>query len=298
MKRQRPEVVGIVGLGAMGLPIAQRVLAAGYAVRLHSRSSGPIGDLESRGALWRSSVAQLARDASVVLVAVATDADLMEVVDSPGDLIRSAQPGTIVCALGTHAPMTVVRMSLVATEAGIHFLDTPVSGGVEGAAGGTLAVMAGGGADDLARVRPILETFARSIVHIGPVGAGSIAKACNQLIVGSTILAVAEALTLAEASGLDPAVVRSAISGGYAASRVLEIHGRRMVEDDFVPGARIDLHAKDAEIVLDTARRAGVTLSGFEPVARALGDSVAAGDGALDHAALVRRVRERLTTAG
>jgi 2-hydroxy-3-oxopropionate reductase len=185
------------------------------------------------------------------------------------------------------------RLGLVARALGVDLLDTPMSGGVDGARAGTLAVFAGGEPEALARARPVLAVFARSIVHLGPIGAGSVGKACNQLIVGSTILAVAEALTLARAAGLDPALVRDAMAGGYAASRVLEVHGRRMLDDDFAPGARIDLHAKDAAIVRELADERGVELDGFAVTAAALQAAIDAGDGDLDHAALIRQVVRR-----
>ncbi len=200
---------------------------------------------------------------------------------------------------------------MVQAEAAVHaaggvFLDTPLSGGVEGAEAGTLSLMAGGDEAALDRVRPVLEAFTSRITHFGPIGSGQVAKACNQLVVGSTIEAVAEALTLARRSGLDPARVREAMLGGYASSRVLEIHGQRMLDGAFGGGgARVDLHAKDAHIVLDQASgrpeegrnggqaAVGLTLPGFEPVAAAFDELVADGDGGLDHSALITLLERR-----
>lgn len=285
-----PLTVGIVGLGAMGRPIAHRVVAAGFPVRVHSRREDARADLESLGATWCTRPADVATEAAVLLIVVATEADLDAVLGEPGQVLEAIEPGAVVCDLGTHAPAAMTPVAEAVRARGASFLDTPLSGGVEGAAAGTLSLMAGGDASDLDRIRPALEAFAARIVHVGPVGAGQVAKACNQLVVGSTIEAVAEALTLARLSGLDPARVREAMLGGYAASRVLEVHGQRMLDHRFEPGGRVDLHAKDARIVLDQARRVGVQLSGFEPVAAAFEAMVASGDGGLDHSALITRL--------
>jgi 2-hydroxy-3-oxopropionate reductase len=279
--------VGIVGLGAMGVPIARRVLGAGFPVRMHSRHDRQRGALAAAGATWCASPAEVATGADVVLIIVATEADLTAVLDDPGRLGGSISAETIVCDLGTHSPAAMLDADVPVRAAGGTFLDTPLSGGVEGAEAGSLSLMAGGDVSALDRARPVLKTFASRITHFGPVGSGQVAKACNQLVVGSTIQAVAEALTLARLSGLDPALVREAMLGGYAASRVLEIHGQRMLDSAFESGARVDLHAKDARIVLDQAARVGVRLPGFERVAAAFEALVETGDGGLDHSALI-----------
>jgi 3-hydroxyisobutyrate dehydrogenase-like beta-hydroxyacid dehydrogenase len=279
--------VAIVGLGAMGRPIAHRVIAAGFAVRVTSRGDSLAAEFIDAGATWCASPAEVAAGADVILIVVATEQDLADVLDDPGRVVASLRPGTIVCDLGTHSPDAMIAADAAVRAVGAVFLDTPVSGGVVGANAGSLSLMAGGPEHELGRVRPVLEAFASTIVRVGPVGSGAVAKACNQLVVGSTIQAVAEAITLARMSGLDPARVREAMLGGFAASRVLENHGQRMLDRAFAPGGRVDLHAKDARIVLDQARRVGLRLPGFEPVAAALEELVAAGDGGLDHAALI-----------
>ncbi len=285
---QMDTTVGIIGLGAMGRPIAHRVLSAGFAVRVNSRSDGLRSELEAAGATWCVTPADLATGADVILVTVATEADLADVLTGSGRSLASLRSGTVVCDLGTHSPAAMAVADAAVRAAGGAFLDTPLSGGVEGATAGSLSLMAGGDEATLDRVRPVLASFASKVVHFGPVGSGQVAKACNQLVVGSTIEAVAEALTLARLSGLDPARVREAMLGGYASSRVLEIHGQRMLDIAFESGgARVDLHAKDARIVLDQAKRVGLALPGFEPVASALETLVAAGDGGLDHSALI-----------
>jgi 2-hydroxy-3-oxopropionate reductase len=279
--------VGVIGLGAMGRPIAHRVLAAGFPVRVHSRHDRLRGELETAGAIWCETPGHVAAGARVILIAVASEDDLADVLTGTGRLVAAITPGTVVCDLGTHSPAAMVESEAGVRAVGGTFLDLPLSGGIEGAAAGTLSLMAGGEEAGLERVRPVLESFASRITHVGPVGSGQVAKACNQLVVGSTIEAVAEALTLARRSGLDPARVRQAMLGGYAASRVLEIHGERMLQSAFESGARVELHAKDARIVLDQAQSVGMRLPGFEPVAAAFQTLVEAGDGDLDHSALI-----------
>ena len=288
-----PTPVGLIGLGAIGRPIGQRLLGAGVPLRVHSRSEAAARDLIRAGATWCRNPAAATDGSRLILVAVATDADLDAVLTAPGNLLSAARSGTVVSVLGTHHPATIRRLAATARAESVDMLDAPVSGGVEGARDGTLTMFAGGDPDVLDRARDVLELFARSVILMGPVGSGSVAKACNQLVVGSTILAVAEAMTLARASGLDPTLVRDAMAGGYAGSRVLEVHGRRMIDGAFEPGARIDLHTKDAAIVLDLARETGVGVDGFQTTADALRQAVNAGDGALDHAALILTVGRR-----
>jgi 2-hydroxy-3-oxopropionate reductase len=175
---------------------------------------------------------------------------------------------------------------------GSSMLDAPVSGGERGAIEGSLSIMVGGAESDLARAAPLFDVLGTSVVHIGPSGAGQVAKACNQLIVAATIEAVAEALVLAERSGVDAAKVRSALLGGFAGSKILEVHGQRMLDRDFQPGFRAELHGKDARIVLEAARQAGSPVPSFEVVAERLRLLVEAGGGDLDHSALYTLLTE------
>jgi 2-hydroxy-3-oxopropionate reductase len=195
--------------------------------------------------------------------------------------------GGLVVDMSTIDPLAARRLASSFAEAGIASLDAPVSGGERGAIDATLSIMVGGPAEAFDRARPVLERLGKSIVHVGPAGAGQVAKACNQLVVAATIEAVAEALLLARKAGVDPTVVREALLGGFAGSRILEVHGRRMLEGDFTPGFRSVLHRKDARIVESTAREVGAPVPSFAVAARALERLVEAGGGDLDHAALV-----------
>ena len=279
--------VGFVGLGVMGRPMAGRILGAGFPLTVSSRSALAMADLVEAGASAASSPADVARLVDILIVMVPDTADLEAVLDGPTGILAGARGGLIVCAMGTYLPAAMPPLAERCAGAGCTLLDAPVSGGEIGAADGTLSIMVGGDAAAVERARPVLEAMGRSVVRIGGSGAGQLAKACNQLIVGATIAAVAEALALARAAGVDPAVVRDALAGGFAASRVLEVHGRRMLERDFVPGGRTALQAKDAHIVLDTAETLGLDLPVFPAVADAFDRLVAEGGGELDHAAFI-----------
>ena len=285
--RDTPGTVGFIGLGIMGRPMAGNVLAAGFPLVTWSRSAGSASGLEAGGATVARSAAEVARAAEVLIVMVPDTADLKAVLDEPEGILAGAHAGLVVCAMGTHHPAAMPPLAERCAQLGVAFLDAPVSGGEIGARDGSLSIMVGGDAGAFERARPVFEAMGRTVIHIGASGAGQLAKACNQLIVGSTIAAVAEALTLARAGGADPAVVRAALAGGFAASRVLDVHGQRMIERDFVPGGRAALHAKDAHIILDTAAALGLDLPFFVAVAEAFDRLVATGGGDLDHSALI-----------
>jgi 2-hydroxy-3-oxopropionate reductase len=192
--------------------------------------------------------------------------------------------------MSTIAPLAIRRIGAVLARDGHRLIDAPVSGGQRGAIEATLSIMVGGETADVQEALPIFEALGKTIVHIGPVGSGQVAKACNQLIVGSTIQAVSEALVLATKAGVDPEKVRDALLGGFASSRVLENHGRRMLDRNFEPGFRARLHLKDSRIILETCEELAVTVPAFAVVADAFNRLVDSGGGDLDHSALVTLV--------
>jgi 3-hydroxyisobutyrate dehydrogenase-like beta-hydroxyacid dehydrogenase len=279
--------VGFIGLGIMGRPMAMRILGAGHSLVVQSRSPEPVSALVSAGAEKASTPAEVAARSDVVIVMVPSTADAEAVIDGPEGLLDDGHDGMVVVDMGSHQPEAIRHLASRCETAGMAFLDAPVSGGELAAREGSLVSMVGGRVETLELVRPIMGAMCDSIVHVGSVGAGMLAKACNQLVVGSTIQAVAEALTLARAAGVDPARVREALLGGFAASRVLEAHGKRMLDRDFEPGARVTIHAKDARIIIETAESLGVPIPGFRPVPAAFDRLVATGAGGLDHSALV-----------
>jgi 2-hydroxy-3-oxopropionate reductase len=255
---------------------------------VHSRSRGPVDELVAEGAQAASDPADVASLSDILIIMVSSTADLHAIFDAPqGGLLTGSHEGLIVVDMGSHDPSAIPGLAQRCAEAGVSLLDAPVSGGEEGAIQATLSIMVGGAEDALKRAEPVLATMGARIVHIGNSGAGMVAKACNQLVVGSTIEAVAEALNMARVAGVDASRVREALLVGHASSRVLDVHGLRMLERNFTPGARAAIHDKDATIIVELADRLDVKIPGFVPVAHAFRHLVEHGGADLDHSALI-----------
>ncbi len=252
------ETVGFIGLGVMGRPMARNVLKRGFALIVNSRSRGPIDELATAGAQPALSPADVARATQRIVTMLPDGPDVEKVLTSANGVFAAVQPGTIIIDMSTIAPATARRMAIEAAARGAIYLDAPVSGGEIGAIDGTLSIMIGGDAQAIETVRPILEAMGNNerIIRIGDSGAGQICKACNQLVIGGTLAAVGEAFALARKSGVDPAKVRAALLGGFAASRVLEVHGQRILEGNFKPGFPARLYRKDLRIVMDALNEA------------------------------------------
>lgn len=279
--------IGVIGLGIMGRPMAHNLLAAGYPLVVASRSPGPVDELMAAGAERAGTPAEVVSRADVV-VTMLPDTPDVEVVTLGGDgLVPGGRPGVLVIDMSTIDPIAARAMAAQVQAQGMAYVDAPVSGGERAAIDGTLSIMVGGAEADVARAMPIFEVLGKTITHVGDVGAGQVTKAANQLVVGMTIQAVAEALTLAEAAGVDPAKVRLALMGGFASSRILEVHGQRMLDRTFAPGFRARLHLKDARIIDHTAAALGVRPLVFGAVLERFASLVDAGHGELDHSALV-----------
>ncbi|TFW26246.1 NAD(P)-dependent oxidoreductase [Massilia arenosa] len=247
----RPDIA-FLGIGLMGQPMARRLLQAGYRVRVWNRSPGKAEALRADGAAPALSVAEAAQGAQIVISMVA-DGTVVRT------CIQQAQPALTQDALWIDMSSTQQAEALEFDALLPAFMDAPVSGGVAGAQAGTLAIMAGGSVADFARAEPVLQVLGRPTL-VGPAGSGQVAKLCNQLIVGGTINIVAEALLLAQAAGADPAAVRQAIRGGFAESRILEVHGQRMLERNFIPGGQVKTQVKDMQNILAAAADAGIAL--------------------------------------
>jgi 2-hydroxy-3-oxopropionate reductase len=281
------ERVGFIGLGIMGRPMAGHLLGAGLPLTVHSRSAGPVDELVAAGATRASSPAEVAAAIDVVITMLPDTPDVVEVVTA---LLPSLAPGSLVIDMSSIDPVPARELASAVSAAGSSMLDAPVSGGQKGAIDAALSIMVGGDEAAFARAEPILALMGANVVHVGPSGAGQVTKACNQLVVGATIEAVAEALLLAERSGVDAAKVRQALLGGFAGSKILEVHGQRMLDRTFEPGFRIRLHRKDARIVEDAAAAAGSPVPSFAVVTQQFQRAVDAGDGDLDHSALFREL--------
>ncbi len=282
------EPVGFIGLGVMGRPMARNLLKAGFPLVVHSRSRGPVDEIVAAGAQSASSSADVARRVTRVITMLPDGPDVERVLAGPDGVFTSLQRGTILIDMSTIAPGTARRLAADATARGGSMLDAPVSGGEIGATEGTLSIMVGGDAAALETVRPILSAMGNPdrIIHIGASGAGQICKACNQLVIGGTLAAVGEAFALARKSGVEPEKVRAALLGGFAASRVLEVHGERLLKKNFKPGFPARLYGKDLRIVLDAMNEARAPAPVTAVVQQLLTALFAQGKDDLDYSAL------------
>src|SRR5262245_53717874 len=251
-----PDIVGFIGLGVMGKPMARNLLANGYPLVVHSRSHPPVDELVAAGAERASSPADVARRARRIITMVPDSPDVELVLEGPNGVFSAMQPATIVIDTSTIAPGVAQRLAQRATALGGTLLDAPVSGGEIGAINASLSIMVGGEPNAFATVKPILDAMGNpeKVIRIGESGAGQICKVCNQMVIGGALAAVSEAFALARKANVDPARVREALLGGFAASRVLEVHGERILNRNFKPGFRSRLYAKDLKI-------AGTTLA-------------------------------------
>jgi 2-hydroxy-3-oxopropionate reductase len=277
--------VGFIGLGVMGRPMALHLQAAGHELHVWARRPQSADGLD---AVVHATPAALGAACEAVFTVITSSADVEAVALGADGLIHGMAPGSVLVDCSTIAPDAARRIAARLGEKGIHMLDAPVSGGAQGAIDATLAIMAGGEVAVLERVRPLLEKLGQRIVHVVPNGAGQVAKACNQMIMVAAIEAVAEAMRLAAAAGVDCAKVRQALAGGSAASRVLEVMGRRMVERDFAVGIEARLHHKDFGLVLEAARQSGVPLALTASVGQQLNALMAMGLGKDDTSSLLR----------
>ena len=254
--------IGYIGLGIMGSGMARNLLAKGFDLTVWNRTPEKMTPLVEAGATAAASPADLAERSDVVLVCVSDTADVEDVVLGEDGIIHGLRPGSVVVDHSTISPKATVALAEAVREHGGSWLDAPVSGGSEGAARGTLAVMIGGDADVVARVRPILEAYGTSINHVGPTGSGQQTKLVNQILVVINGYAVSEALIFAKAAGLDLARVVEAVAGGAAGSWMLSNRGPQMIERDWRPGFTIDLQQKDLRLALEAADELGVPVVG------------------------------------
>jgi 2-hydroxy-3-oxopropionate reductase len=288
------ETIGFIGLGLMGRPMAKNLLKAGYKLVVNSRSQGPVDDLVSSGAVRAITAADVARQATRIITMVPDSPDVEAVLDGPNGVFSALQPGTIVIDMSSIAPGVAQRLAARAQSLGATMLDAPVSGGDIGAINGTLSIMVGGDADAFAKVKPILDVMGNpeKVVHIGAAGSGQLCKLCNQMVIGGTLAVVAEALALARKAGVDAGKVREALLGGFAQSRVLEVHGERALKGTFKPGFKTHLYAKDMRNVVSTLAEQEVPAPVTAVVQQLLHATMAAGRGEDDNSIMAKTVFE------
>ena len=283
------ETVGFIGLGVMGRPMAKHIVAKGHSLVVHSRSRAPIDDLVAAGAMPAGSPADVARRASVVITRLPDTPDVDAVLTGPNGVLSALQPSAVVVDMSSISPSATRKLASLVAAKGGTMLDAPVSGGEVGAINASLSIMVGGSAQALARVRPLLECMGNPerIIHIGEEpGSGQTCKICNQVAIGGALAGVSEAFTLARKAGVDLTRVREALLGGFAASRVLEVHGERMIKSNYVPGFRARLYQKDLRLAGEAALNHGAAIPATAVVTQLTNALVAAGGGDLDYSAL------------
>lgn len=288
--------VGFIGLGLMGRPMALNLLKAGHELSVWSRRNESMTPLVQAGATACSSAAEVASRSEVVISMVADAPDVEQVALGPNGVADGAQAGLILVDMSTIAPAAAQSIAGRMAERGVTMLDAPVSGGEVGAIDGTLTIMVGGDEVDFRKVKPLFEAMGKTVSLIGTTGAGQVAKACNQILTGVGVAAVAEALNFAQKSGVDAARVRDALLGGFAYSRILENHGKRMLERNFRPGFKAWMHQKDMRIVLEEAHRLGLALPSSAATAQMFNAMVGSGLGEEDSVAMLKLL-ERMSGA-
>jgi 3-hydroxyisobutyrate dehydrogenase len=283
--------VGVIGLGIMGAPMARNLLRAGHEVVVHGRTPARVEPLVALGARAAATPAALAATADAVLTCLPDGPDVERVVTGPDGILAGAARGLLVIDASTIAPDTARSLAARCGEAGVGFLDAPVSGGEQGAIAGTLSIMVGGDAEAYARAQPVFAAIGRTVTHMGASGQGQMTKLVNQVIGATTLAAVAEGLTLAAQAGLDPAAVMAAVGSGAATSWQLEHLGPRMQHADWAPGFMVRLMQKDLRLALAAAGRVGAALPATAIVHQLLASVEARGGGALGTQAIAQALQ-------
>ena len=282
------ETIGFIGLGLMGRPMSLNLKKAGARLVIHDGSRRVVDEMAAQGMITVEAPGAVAAQAKTVIIMVSDTPAVEAVVGGENGVLGAVGPNTLIIDMGTTLVTAARRMAKAITDAGGRYVDAPVSGGSVGAEDGSLTIMAGGSEDDVGRATPLFEVLGSRLTHVGGVGDGQIAKAANQVNVGLVIGAVAEALTLARRAGADPAKVRQALMGGFADSRILELHGQRMITSDFRPGGKATTQRKDMTQALDLARELGFEMPATHLNRELYDRLIADGFGDLDHSALVK----------
>ncbi len=288
--------IGFIGLGVMGRPMAENLIDAGYSLVL-SRVKPVSQHLVDKGGKAAENPRAVAQAADIVILMLPDTPDVEAVLFGKDGVAEGLSKGKLVIDMSSISPVATKDFATRIEALGCDYLDAPVSGGEVGARSASLTIMIGGTQAAFDKAKPLFESMGKNITLVGDVGDGQTAKVANQIIVGLTIEAVSEALLFARRAGADPAKVRSALMGGFAASRILEVHGERMVNEAFDPGFRIKLHRKDMTLAVDTARALDLALPNTAAVQQLMNAAVAGGDGDRDHSALIRTL-ERLAGGG
>lgn len=279
--------LGFIGLGIMGAPMAGHLLAGGHSVFVHTRTRVP-EELIKAGAIACTNATEVARKADIMFIMVPDTPDVEAVIFGPAGVAAGLSAGKVVVDMSSISPIETKQFAQRIEKLGAEYLDAPVSGGEVGAKAATLTIMVGGNPATFERVRPLFQLMGKNITLVGGNGDGQTCKVANQIIVALTIEAVSEALVFASKAGADPIKVRAALMGGFAASRVLEVHGERMLKRNVTPGFRIELHQKDLNLALSAARKMGLSLPNTATCQELFSSCVAQGGKGWDHSGMVR----------
>ncbi len=278
--------IGLIGLGIMGKPMANNLLQAKHDLGLYARNPKTLESFTANNIEIYNTPAELAEHCDICITMVSDSPDVEEIILGKDGIIKGAKSNHLVIDMSTISPEVTRTIAQNLSSKNIDMLDAPVSGGEQGAIDGTLSIMVGGEIDAFNYAYPVLQILGKNIVHIGTHGAGQVSKACNQILAAQTVAAVGEAFLLAQSSGVDPSKVREALLGGFANSKVLELHGKRILEDNYNPGFKAELHFKDIGIALKSAEEHNISMPGTEMVEKYLRKLVEQGDGELDSAAI------------
>ncbi len=285
--------LGFIGLGIMGRPMALNLLKGGHRLNVYARRPVAVEPLVAAGARSMASAQDVAAASEVIFIMVSDTPDVEQVILGERGVLHGVRRGSAVVDMSSISPIATRVIAQQLEHKQVDMLDAPVSGGEGGAINATLSIMVGGTDAAFSRVLPLFQLMGKNIVHVGDHGAGQTAKVCNQVVVAVTIMAVSEALLLASRAGADAAKVRQALLGGFAGSKILDVHGQRMLDRDFKPGFKTSLHQKDMRIALDTAHQLGVALPAAATAAQYLNALVGNGEGELDSSAIIK-VLERM----
>jgi 2-hydroxy-3-oxopropionate reductase len=282
-----PQVVGFIGLGIMGRPMAKNLLKAGHSLVVHSRSRGPVDELVKAGAKAAGSPKEIAEQSDVLITMLPNSPEVEQVALGPNGIIEGARRGLAFVDMSTISPLVSQKIGKALEARGVAMLDAPVSGGEKGAVDGTLSIMVGGDKAVFERVLPIFQAMGKTITLLGPLGLGGFTKLANQIIVAVNLTALAEALTLGKKAGLDRELLLTALAGGLAGSRCLDQKKPNYLSNTYNPGFKIDLHYKDLGLIMESARALGVPLPATAVVQELFSALRVKGRGGLDHSGII-----------
>ena len=286
MNRNKKNRVGFIGLGIMGKPMVMNLLKAGMDIYFYARKKSIIREIEEYGGKYIPKISDIPNYANILITNLPKTSDVEKIVTGKDGLMKNLNQNSIVIDMSTISPEKTKHINYLLEKKGSFFLDAPVSGGEVGAISGKLSIMVGGSKKGFNRVKNILSIIGEKITYIGESGSGQICKACNQILVAQTIQSISEIITIAKKSKINPSIIRAALLGGYANSKILEIHGNRMIKSDYKPGFKLSLHNKDLKIAKTLAKNLGLSLKSLNRTQKLMDSAEKEGLSDLDSSAI------------